>query len=394
MGQTSHQRHQPQISGLHEVAELRASGLGLDADSRLLASVLPDIYAAASQPERWEMVLRRLMTLVGARTGAFLGVPNDTGGRSHSAIGMSAELLQALAPPDGLSACLCRRPGYSGLLSAWAQTSCEPDLVRLNRAVSRHSGGTCWIADLGYGAALSLHNSSSDGRTAAQIAAFLPHLRAATKLAWQLASAHRQNRSLFGLLGGLGYGALLLDREGRFLEANSRGTSLLQAGQSLYLHGNELVARCEASNQQLHDCLSKVLQGRAPRASAQLQDVNGGLDVLCMPYAETPGLLAMANPSEPQFVVFVTEREAAANLSVESLAQTYGLSPTEAELMHLLANDYELGEVAAARGTSINTVRSQLAALREKTGASRQTALVRLALMSPARLASSACHAG
>lgn len=392
MGQSSHLLHQSDMHGQHEVG--CATEPPLTDTGAMLAPVLPEIYAAASQPQRWEAVLQQLLAQVGGRCGALLGVPTDTGGRSHCAVGMGAELLQALAPPDGLSACLCRSPGYCGLLSAWAEACVEPDLVRLQRAVEKHAGGACWIADLGYGAALSLHAARFDAVTVARIQAWVPHLQAAIKLAWQLASAHRQNRSLFGLLGGLGYGALLLDRDGQFLEANSRGASLLQAGQSLYLHGKELMARCEVSNQQLHDCLAAVVHGQAARASAQLQDANGRLDVLCMRYAETPGLLALANPAEPQFVVFVTEREAAANLSVESLAQTYGLSPTEAELMHLLANDYELGEVAAARGTSINTVRSQLAALREKTGASRQTALVRLALMSPARLASSACHAG
>ena len=394
MDQSSHLLHQPDNCSLSAAVAVRVTGPQTTADGAVLAAVLPEIYAAASQPQRWEAVLQRLLALVGGRSGALLGVPADTGGRSHCALGMAAELLQALAPPDGLSCCLSREPGYSGLLSDWAEASVEPDLVRLHRTVGKHAVGACWVADLGYGAALSLHAPGCDAATVAQLESWLPHLRAAIKLAWQLASAHRQNRSLFGLLGGLGYGALLLDRDGHFLEANSRGVSLLQAGQSLYLHGKDLMARGEASNQQLHECLAAVVQGTSVRASAQLQDANGRLDVLCMRYAETPGLLALANPTEPQFVVFVTEREAAANLSVESLAQTYGLSPTEAELMHLLANDYELGEVAAARGTSINTVRSQLAALREKTGASRQTALVRLALMSPARLASTACHAG
>ena len=394
MGQTSHQLHQPETMILRGEGTSIAAESGTTPDSGDWGRLLPEIYAAASQPRRWEAMLHRLISHVRARSGALLGIPADTGGRSHCALGMGADLLQALAPPDGLSACLCRTPGYSGLMRAWAEASDEPDLVRLHRVVDKYAGGVCWIADLGYGAALSLHATRFDAAVMVRIENLLPHLRAAIKLAWQLASAYRQNRSLFGLLGGLGYGALLLDRDGHFLEANSRGVSLLQAGQSLYLHGQELMARSESSNQQLHDCIATVMNGQAARASAQLQDASGRLDVLCMRYAETPGLLALANPAEPQFVVFVTEREAAANLSVESLAQTYGLSPTEAELMHLLANDYELGEVAAARGTSINTVRSQLAALREKTGASRQTALVRLALMSPARLASSACHAG
>lgn len=394
MGQSRHQLHQPGIQALQRVSQARAQRLNATADNTLLARVLPDIYAAASQPGRWEAVLHQLIEETGAHAGALLGVPTDKGGRSHCALRLGSDLLQALAPPDGLSACLCRNSGFSGLLSAWPNTGIDPDLVRLQRAVARYGVGDCWVADLGYGAALSLHAGSFDALAMAHIEAWRPHLRAAIKLAWQLASAHRQNRSLFGILGGLGYGALLLDHDGHFLEANSRGEALLQTGQSLFLHGKELMARCEVANQRLHDCLEKVVSGQAARASAQLQDGCGRLDVLCMRYAETPGLLAQANPTEPQFVVFVTEREAAANLSVESLAQTYGLSPTEAELMHLLANDYELGEVAAARGTSINTVRSQLAALREKTGASRQTALVRLALMSPARLASSACYPG
>lgn len=354
---------------------------------------LPGIYAAASQPGRWQAVLQALVGSSDCQAGALLGVPEERGGRCHRSVGMPTELLTLLSPPDGLSAGLRQHPGFSGLLYSFCGQKDDPTLCELAGLVSATVRGDCWVADLGYGAALSLHRASFSEAERSVISEWLPHLRAAVHLAWQLASAHRQNRSLFAMLGGLGYGALLLDSDGAVLEANERGASLLEAGQSLYLHGQELVARCESSHAQLRACMDSVIQGRMARASTQLQDQHGRLEVLCMRYAETPGLLALANPQEPQFVVFVTECDAAANLSIESLAQTFRLSPTEAELMHLLANDYEVGEVAAARGISVNTVRSQLAALREKTGASRQTALVRMALMSPARLASHACQA-
>ena len=63
-----------------------------------------------------------------------------------------------------------------------------------------------------------------------------------------------------------------------------------------------------------------------------------------------------------------------------ALAARYGLTNAEAELAEQLATGRSLAEVAQRRGRSLNTARTQLGGLLAKTGATRQSDLVRLLL--------------
>ena len=62
------------------------------------------------------------------------------------------------------------------------------------------------------------------------------------------------------------------------------------------------------------------------------------------------------------------------------LSRCYGLSPAEAEVALAIARGQDLAAIAAARQTSLLTVRSQLKAIFRKTGVTSQARLVALLL--------------
>ena len=66
------------------------------------------------------------------------------------------------------------------------------------------------------------------------------------------------------------------------------------------------------------------------------------------------------------------------------LRELFDLSPAEARLAHALASGCTLDDYAAANCVSVNTVRSQLRQVLDKTGERRQQDLVRSLLMIPA----------
>ena len=68
----------------------------------------------------------------------------------------------------------------------------------------------------------------------------------------------------------------------------------------------------------------------------------------------------------------------------EILRELYRLSDAEARVCWRLASGEALEEIAAAEGSSRETVRSQLKRIFAKTGTNRQSELVRLILIGPA----------
>ncbi|RZI95373.1 MAG: helix-turn-helix transcriptional regulator [Rubrivivax sp.] len=83
-------------------------------------------------------------------------------------------------------------------------------------------------------------------------------------------------------------------------------------------------------------------------------------------------------------LLFVFDPEATPSITADTVRQLFGLSKREAEVAAALCSGRTLDELAAERGTSINTVRTQLKSVFNKTGTSRQADLVSLLLASPA----------
>lgn len=65
---------------------------------------------------------------------------------------------------------------------------------------------------------------------------------------------------------------------------------------------------------------------------------------------------------------------------IETVARKFNLTPAEARLAAALASGAWLQNYAQTSGVSINTVKTQLRMLFQKTGTSRQVDLVRLLL--------------
>jgi DNA-binding CsgD family transcriptional regulator len=89
---------------------------------------------------------------------------------------------------------------------------------------------------------------------------------------------------------------------------------------------------------------------------------------------------------QPAAVVFVTDPERQTETPPELLKRLYGLTPREADLAALLLQGIDLKEAARQLGTSMNTARTHLRLIFEKTDTHRQSELIHLLLRGPAGL--------
>jgi DNA-binding CsgD family transcriptional regulator len=95
--------------------------------------------------------------------------------------------------------------------------------------------------------------------------------------------------------------------------------------------------------------------------------------------------IAIQAAADPATLVLVlTEARGIGELPTEALTRMFGLTPTEARLLGALATGSTVEQYAQQRGVSIGTARVQLKQVQAKTGASRQSDLVRLVLSSAA----------
>jgi DNA-binding CsgD family transcriptional regulator len=82
-------------------------------------------------------------------------------------------------------------------------------------------------------------------------------------------------------------------------------------------------------------------------------------------------------------VLFLSEGDARPGAPAATIMRLFGLTATEVQIALALAAGKTLDEIAAERGASKNTARTQMQVILSKTGANRQAEVVRLILSLP-----------
>lgn len=204
-------------------------------------------------------------------------------------------------------------------------------------------------------------------------------LRRMLSIRGKLAAARQQAGSLQRLLDQLSQITMLVGADGKLLYVNAPGERLLASGDVLHLSGGKL-------------CVPRGLQSRLAESIA----------VACSPNFPTAKSFMLENAKGHRWIAnaapFVMHNgRRCALLMVHQLGGTdagiirrlqelFALSGAEAAVAAKLAEGYSLSEIAAARGASVGTVRTQLKAIASKLGGHRQAEIVGVVKSSAARI--------
>jgi DNA-binding CsgD family transcriptional regulator len=162
-------------------------------------------------------------------------------------------------------------------------------------------------------------------------------------------------------------GIVFCDVAARVHWLNGSATRLLAAG-PLVLVGTRLVADAKADTQTLMHNLAE--------AAAAADNTER---CLCLGQGNrTLHVAVQVGPSSSSIALTLTSPIRAADISTNALLQLFGLTPTEACLLAALATGSSLEQYAQRRGVSVGTARVQVKSCLKKTGAQRQSDLVRL----------------
>lgn len=212
----------------------------------------------------------------------------------------------------------------------------------------------------------------------------LPHLQRAFQVHERLGAVAQARGAAEGVIDRMPFGVILLDANVRPVVINRAAQEILDRRDGLMLRGTTLTAATVQQTAELRRKIDQALsiwRGELPELpgaalAIRRPSLKRPLQVCITPIGRGASTLT-PNLAAPIAAIFVSDPETEPATPATMLRTFYGLTPAETRLASELLNDRTVEEAAQILGISINTARTQLTRLFEKTGTRRQPELVR-----------------
>lgn len=205
----------------------------------------------------------------------------------------------------------------------------------------------------------------------------MAHVGRALQIADRLGLREAAQAASLDLLDRLEIGLVLVDAGCRPLLVNATAQETLRSGDWLTLSRGRMRARTASAHARI-----AALVAQAAATSAGLALSTGGIVRLSGSAGTLPVLVAPFRSPVMEFgpmapaalIVFGSARPR--RLDPAAIAEVFGLTPAEARIVTALARGTSLVAYAGEAGISVNTAKTQLAAIFSKTGHAKQSTLL------------------
>jgi DNA-binding CsgD family transcriptional regulator len=342
------------------------------------------IYESAFEPALWTKVLDSLSDVAGARGGA-LYYPNSEGLRWMASEGLKELVAEYVAGGwvgrgrRRARIRAARQNGFVGERELFSQDELDADPIYRDFLRPRGYGwGAATLLPVASGANVTLGLERDYARgpvepsTLRRLNELHPHLArsalVASRLQWERARVASETLAVIGLP------AAVVDRQRRALAVNHLAEALSDFVQ--LRAKDQLGLKDKTADALLRKALADVTSTNPGAACAfpARSEANGLMVVNVVPVT---GMARDVFAAGVALVLFSPLQEARTP-PVELLITLFRLTPKEVRVAHGLAAGATLDELAAIGNVSLNTVRSQLRVVLEKTGCARQAELVLL----------------
>ncbi len=237
------------------------------------------------------------------------------------------------------------------------------------------------------GAGLSVLRSRSDGpldeRAVDYLNQLFPHLNRAARMQIALNANLNHGELAFSALDGLSSGIVIVDAEGRVLNQNQAALSVLESGDPLVIANGFARATRSTDRRRLSGAIRNAVvaaeSGAGFPATSVLLRRNGG----------RPPLIAMVSALRsakhgpfalpaPRAMLLLRDLATQAQPSASVLQDLFSFTPTECAIASELHRGESLQEIASNCGISLQTVRTHVKRMLQKSGTHRQSQLVSL----------------
>jgi DNA-binding CsgD family transcriptional regulator/PAS domain-containing protein len=222
-----------------------------------------------------------------------------------------------------------------------------------------------------------------DRAAIARMQLFLPHVQQALDVARRLRGSTDARLSLEGALDWLTDGVALVRADGTIVHANEAMQAFIRRNDGIRIKKNAIDFATQQARINLDAAIGNICRaqnGEIPSASAA--------DFAVAPSSSAPPYLVSVRPlpgthirNQPHAgaiaIVFVHDPRGQRGAVTHLLREVFGFTDAEAHLAQALMTGTLLVDYAQIRAVSLNTIYTHLRRIKEKTGCSRMTQLIR-----------------
>ncbi|MEH3144724.1 MAG: LuxR C-terminal-related transcriptional regulator [Methylobacterium frigidaeris] len=210
----------------------------------------------------------------------------------------------------------------------------------------------------------------------------VPHIRRAAAIGREIDGQRVQAANLEAVLDRVAAGAFLVDASGAIDFANEPGRALLDRGDLLTARDGVLRAVGRDEDRALRTALTAMASPTVPEkehpdASLVLTSRSGERFLAHLLPLTSGGRLRASLGRPASAAVFVRRAEIPIMSGIELVAKLHRLTPGEIKVLQAVMANGGVDEMAASLGVSATTVKTHLGSLFAKTGARRQSDLVK-----------------
>jgi DNA-binding CsgD family transcriptional regulator len=210
----------------------------------------------------------------------------------------------------------------------------------------------------------------------------VPHLRAAQVLGRELAAASLRAARAEAALEHTSAAAFLLDSVGRVVHMNSSAEEIVSSADGLILRRNKIIATNSAQQSKLRLLIGAAIDTAqtsppSPAGAIALERTSGRrpLFVRVLPLHVH---LESGQTSPGHALLLITDPDGPVHDATSLLKDLFSLTAAEIAVAVNLRVGLTLADIAAARGVGLETVRSQVKSVLQKTNTRRQSDLMLL----------------
>ncbi len=213
----------------------------------------------------------------------------------------------------------------------------------------------------------------------------LPHLSRAMELHRTVSRLESRYGAVLSVLDKLLVGLIIFDAKGRVVVANITAKQTAEESGAYQLTA---AGRVEINHSGQHSKFVNLLATTIQTATKQGHCEGGILPIPS--YGRSGVLLLELMPlrddgfSDSEHIqgaaLFIIDPDRSESVDLNGLSKLFELTSAETDITKKLVTGLSLNEIAEARSTSVQTVRSQLKSVFSKTGAKSQPEIIRLAL--------------
>jgi DNA-binding CsgD family transcriptional regulator len=209
-----------------------------------------------------------------------------------------------------------------------------------------------------------------------RVKALVPHLQRALRV--QRGIRALADDRVEKALGALRVASLVLDREGRLHTCNQVAATLLESLPAGCVRFGQLRSIGEKCSPSIAEALAACSAANPVRIVAVLPAGRPQLVEATLMRLPSEGMSPLGSHEDERFLLLIELPRTDGYGAAAAVAGLYGFSPAEVRVLGGLLEGATPAEISAASGTTMNTVRTQIGHLLQKTNTKRQTELLLL----------------